>query len=397
MGEPYKRASDGRWVAAIEAGWTARGTRRRVTVSAATKRECLVKLRAKEREIARSGVGIEGQAAGVTVKAWSETWLAMHVRDVRPTSFSADRSQVKNWIVPTIGHRRLDRLSPGDIRSVRRAILDADLEPGTASRAHAVLKKMLADAYTEGHHVPANVLATKGLGTATKQGRNRGVIEAGHAALLLAEAARRDDGARWMVALLEGVRPSEALGLTWGAIDFDARTITVEWQLRRLPYNVPRDRTSGFRVPDGYEARHLYGATHLVRPKTDAGFRVIPMLEPVAQALERWRAVAPQSKYGLTFPSADGERGRDDKDDRAAWKALTDALEVRRGDGERYELYECRHTTASLLLAAGVDSATIVAVMGHASILSTQAYLHTDIERARAELTRATAHLLIGG
>lgn len=399
MGKPYQRASDGRWVAAIEAGWTAAGTRRRVTVSAATKRECLVKLREKERELAISGVGIEGSSAGMTVKAWSEAWLDARRRDVRPTSFTADRSQVKNWIVPTIGHKRLDRLSPSDVRAVRRAILDAGLEPGTASRAHAVLKKMLADAANEGRHVPQNVLRTKGIDTKAKRtSRGRDVIDAADAASLLAEAMRRDDGARWMVALLEGIRPGEALGLTWDAIDLDAGTITVEWQLRRLPYNVARDRSSGFRVPDGYEARRLHDAMHLVRPKTDSGFRVIPLLEPVAEALARWKAVAPASRHGLVFPGPDG-RSRDDKDDRAAWVALQDAAQVARvegSEGGRHDLYECRHTTATLLLAAGVDNATIVAIMGHASILSTRAYLHSDLERARAELTRATAHLLVG-
>lgn len=399
-GSLYYDAARERWIGSLEAGWTSRGTRRRLTVSAKTKRECAQKLRAKEREVAIAGIGAEGLATGATVKTWAEAWLDTRRREIRPTSFTADRSQVRTWIIPAIGHKRLDRLSPGDVRAVRRAVLDAGRAVSTAERAHAVLKKMLADAAAEGHAVPANVRDVKGIRSGPRRAtRSRDAIDAADAALLLAEAARRDDGARWMVALLEGIRPAEALGLTWAAIDFGAGKITVEWQLRRLPYNVARDRASGFRVPDGYEARRLHDAAHLVRPKTDHGFRVIPLLAPVADALKRWRAVAPPSPHGLVFPSVDGKQGRGDKDDRAAWVALQDAAQVAWSDGPdggRYDLYECRHTTATLLLAAGVDSATIVAVMGHASILSTKAYLHTDVERAREALTRATAHLLTG-
>lgn len=396
MGEPYQRKSDGLWVAAIEAGWTQRGTRRRITVSGRTKIECKQKLRAKERELLISGTPGEGVGAGVTVKTWSERWLTLHAREVRPAAYSADRSQVAHWIVPTIGHKRLAHLSPGDVRAVRRAVLDGGRAIGTAKRAHAVLMKMLRDAAAEGHAVPTNVLGVRARANDSRSAGRRDVIDAADAVRLLAAAEREPDGARWAFALLEGMRPAEVLGLTWSAVDLDARTVTIEWQLKRLPYKVARDRSSGFRVPDGYEARHLHDAVHLVRPKTDSGFRVIPLLEPVAAALETWRGLAPKSPHDLVFPDARG-LGRDDKADRAAWVTLQDVAQVARVDGtigSRYDLYECRHTTATLLLAGGVDSATIVAIMGHASILSTKAYLHSDVERARVELSRALAPLL---
>lgn len=396
MGEPYCRTGDGLWVATIEAGWTQRGTRRRLTVSARTERECKQKLRAKEREISRAGVPGENAAAATTVKSWSERWLPIHARNVRPAAYSADRSQVTHWIIPTIGHKRLMHLSPADVRAVRRAVLDAGLANSTATRAHAVLKKMLRDAAQEGYFVPANVLDTKG--QEQKGGEKaREVIDAADAASLLTTAAREPGGARWVLALLEGLRPAEALGLTWECVNLEESTLSVEWQLKRLPYNVARDRSSGFRAPDGYAARRLHGAMHLVRPKTSSGIRRIPLVPAAVEALAKWRAVAPDSPHGLVFPG-DGGRGRDDKADRAAWVALQDAAQVARVErtlGGRYDLYECRHTTATLLLAAGADNATIVAIMGHASILSTHAYLHTDMARAREVLIRATSHLLI--
>jgi len=49
-------------------------------------------------------------------------------------------------------------------------------------------------------------------------------------------------------------------------------------------------------------------------------------------------------------------------------------------------LYEARHTAATLLLANGIDETTIKAILGHSTVLSTQAYLHADESRARAAL-----------
>ena len=63
------------------------------------------------------------------------------------------------------------------------------------------------------------------------------------------------------------------------------------------------------------------------------------------------------------------------------------------GQTRRPLLYEARHTAATLLLASGIDETTIKAVLGHSSVLSTQAYLHTDRTRTRAALV-ASAEML---
>lgn len=86
-----------------------------------------------------------------TVKAWCDDWLPVHADAVRPTAYATDASAVRLWIVPTIGHRRLAMLTPGDVRAVTSAILAAGRTPATAQRAHIVLKKLLRDAEGEGY------------------------------------------------------------------------------------------------------------------------------------------------------------------------------------------------------------------------------------------------------
>lgn len=182
-------------------------------------------------------------------------------------------------------------------------------------------------------------------------------------------------------------------------VDLEAATMTLAWQLKALPYVERRNPTSGFRVPRGFESRHLMGAYHLVRPKTRAGIRVVPIVPWLADALAVWKTNAPSSPFNLVWPRNDGSP-RSAEFDRAQWYEIVDragvAVPLKGGDTRRPLLYEARHTAATLLLAGGVDDTTIKAVLGHSSVLSTQAYLHTDRTRTRAALAASAEMVGLG-
>jgi site-specific recombinase XerD len=57
-------------------------------------------------------------------------------------------------------------------------------------------------------------------------------------------------------------------------------------------------------------------------------------------------------------------------------------------------VHEARHTTATFLLAAGVDPGVVTMIMGHSSIATTRGYQHVDLAQARLGLGRAMAGLL---
>ncbi|MDR2722960.1 MAG: site-specific integrase [Cellulomonadaceae bacterium] len=377
----------------IEAGYTASGSRRRISVTAKTEAECKRRLRDKQRKIDREGLPSSASADRVTVKAWVDVWLPQRERVVRPKTFATDASTLARWIVPTIGHKRLATLSPADRRAVMTAMEDGGLELSSLTRCHMLIGKMLTDAVAEGYSVPQRVREVPSPGM---NAPDRDALAFDDALAILAVASKRPDASRWVAAMLQGVRPAEARGLPWDMVNFEADEITLAWQLQALPYKVKRDPSSGFRVPRGYEARQVDGALHLVRPKTRSGWRVVPMVPWMRTSLLAWREIAPESPYGLVWPQADG-RPRRDGDDRAAWHAITDAAHVAVTEpnpvaggpeviGRRPDLYEARHTAATLLRAAKVDDATITAILGHATILSTKAYLHTDHTRKRRAL-----------
>lgn len=387
-GTVYRR-KDGKWVAALEAGWTTRGTRRRLVRTATTEKNALVKLRDMEREIAQTGVPAETTTRRESVKDWFTQWLDHTQTSLAPSSWATNRSAITQWITPTIGHVKLSDLGAQHVRTVVKAILDAGRAPSTAARTHSVLIKGLSAALQEGHrvapavfHVPAPTVGDAG----------RDAIPLDDALAILAAGLDTPLAARWVAALLQALRPAEARGLTWAAVDIEAGTMDISWQLKPLPYLVKGDRASGFRVPTGYDAVHLENAYHLVRPKTRAGRRVIPIVPWMKAALVDLaaRQTGP-NPHGLLWPAGDGTP-MSDKQDLTAWRALCAKAKV-----GPYDLYAARHTAATLLRRAGVDDETIIAIMGHASILSTKAYLHTDTDRARAALEKVAATLQLEG
>lgn len=403
----YQRA-DGYWVGTIEAGWDSRGKRRRLYVTGKTKKICAQRLRDREREIARQGIPAEGARRGETVKAYAEQWLKVRETVARPGTFVADRSAVTQWIVPTIGNVKLEQVSAAHVRSVTDAVLKAGRKESTATRAHAVTIMVLKAAQQEGRTIPPGALTVTGPG---KNESDREAIPLEHAREILTAAHDLPMFSRWLFAFTEAPRPAEALGFTWDCLDLDAGVADLSWQLKPLSYRKPRDPDSGFRIPRGYEVRRLTGRFHLVRPKTSAGKRRVPLIGPVVTALEEWRTVVPTSPYGLVWPAPDGTP-MDDKDDRQAWKDLCDTAQVASTapwhvqrdretistvQGRRYDLYEARHTTASLLRASGVSDDVITMIMGHASILSSEAYIHISTSSAREALAKATSGLLLEG
>lgn len=386
--------SRGQWVAAVAAGWTERGTRRRLTLKAGTEKDVRARLAEAQRRIATEG--IVTSFASITVKRWADQWLTQRQRVVRPGTYVSDRSAVDRWIVPTLGHLRLDVLTPADIRKVVSAQENASLALPTMQRTHAVLGKILTDAVAEGYQVSQRARETVGPGTGPS---SRQALSIDDAMRILDVVAERADASRWVAALVEGLRPAEALGLTWDMVDLDAATMTLAWQLKALPYMERRSPASGFRVPRGFESRHLVGAYHLVRPKTRAGIRVVPMVPWLADALADWRRSAPSSPFNLVWSRDDGSP-RSAEFDRAQWYEIVGqaGVTVALPDGatRRPLLYEARHTAATLLLANGVDETTIKAVLGHSSVLSTQAYLHTDHTRTRSALAASAEKVGLG-
>jgi hypothetical protein len=393
-GEPTKvrpkHKCNGLWIGAISVdGWTETGSRRRIPLAAKTEAGVRKKLRDKLLQIERDGVPSASASARTTVKDWAEQWLDITTHKLRPKSYATDASAVRKWIIPTIGHKRLAQLTPGDRRAVANKQRDAGRKSSTALRTDTTLVSMLQAAMIEGHHIPANVFL---VARPTINANDRQAMETDEAIAVLGVAAGLPHASRWVAALLEALRQGEALGLTWPCVKPGGLPVMdISWQLQSLPYIDRRNKALGFRVPDGYESRHLEGALHLTRPKTSAGQRIIPLVPWMDSALEAWREVAPHSPHGLVWPATDG-RPADAKQDLEEWYALQDAAgHIHHPSGRFYYGHETRHTTISLLKELGVDDAVIAQIVGQSKLV--ESYVHLPQRMTLAALNKLADRL----
>ena len=274
-GGVYQRKSDGRWIGTIEAGYTAKGTRRRIPVTAKTEAECKKKLRDRIKDL-DSGV-VTTVSPRTSVKAWSEIWLSRTEHNLRPKSCAANASAVRQWVWPTFGHKRIGEVTPADIDAMTDAMRDRGkipLKTSSMNRNQTIVNQMFKAAVVEGHRVHPGILLAKKTGITRS---DRTAMQLSQAMAVLQEIEHEPDPSRWVGSILNGVRQGERLGLTRSCIDFDEHELDISWQLQELPYKDNTNKHLGFRLPDNFECRHLEGRFHLTRPKTESGERRIPM------------------------------------------------------------------------------------------------------------------------
>lgn len=393
--------ADGLYIGRVYTGrWTPKGERERLVRSGKSRAVVEAKLRKLVRQIAEEGAPAAG-GARATVKTWADEWLPRHEKKVRPDTFTTDRGAVRKWIIPTIGHRRLADLTPGDMRAITEAVTKPDpprypkgRSPTTALHAHKTLVTMLKAAKVEGHKVDDRLFYVD---KPSKAINDRTAMSVDELLLVLDVISRREDRSRWLAAILTGGRQGETLGLTWSCVDLEKNTIDVSWQLQPIPYAVKRDPSSGFRVPDRWEARHLVGALHLTRPKTSSGFRLIPVVrwlrEALTEARDRWTPNPWDLVWVDTVKGGQTRPIRDDAD-RARWHEIQAEAGVAHPSGRPYHVHETRHSVVSMLLADGVDRSVIEAIVGQATLV--EAYVHVNTDAAAAALDRMQARLQLG-
>lgn len=391
---------NGKWRAVVAADYTPQGTRRRLTAVKDTKTEAQAAMKQLLRRVAAGDTQPAGQT---TVKSYADEWLPVQRRTLRPDTVLGYRTSLTKWIIPAIGRRKLTDLRPADVRAVTDAVRKAGLASTTAIYHQVVLTKMLRDALIEGHDIHASLLAMR---RPPKARNDRTAMTVEQAMAVLKIAADEPDGSMWATAFLQGLRQGERLGLTWECVDLSRGEVDVSWQLQAIPYAHGCETPCGRKrpgscpqryldVPDGYEFRQLYGALCLVRPKTQSGERVIPLVPWIASALRDWREIAPASPYDLVWPRPDG-KPRIGPDDLAAFKEIQDRAGVSHPNGRHYVVHEIRHTTATMLMSLGVDESVRTAILGHASIEVTRGYQHASQDLARAALEGAARKLGLG-
>jgi integrase len=126
---------------------------------------------------------------------------------------------------------RLDRLRPEHLDQLYTALLDEGHSPASVLRHQRILSRALTVAVQRGH-VARNVAALVDP-PAQRQSDLATALDLDEARAVLKAASVRNS-ARWTVALVLGLRQSEALALQWKDIDLLANTLTVRRSIHRV-------------------------------------------------------------------------------------------------------------------------------------------------------------------
>lgn len=162
-----------------------------------------------------------------------------------------------------------------------------------------------------------------------------------------------------VTAIMTGLRMGELRSLTWTNVD--------------LEVGILRVRKS--------QARRVAGA-----PKTEAGFRNVPLNGLVLEELRRQREVIPDF-CELVFPNQHlGAFDQGNIRTRVLHRALDHA------GLRRVKFHSLRHAAASLLIHAGVGDKAVQTIMGHSSIQVTKdIYGHLFADAEREAMTKMDA------
>jgi integrase len=235
-GSIYRRASDGRWIAALIMADGRRVVRRASSrKDAAAKLELLLKARA------------EGQAlpADRSTAAFLNEWLAVVKHAVAAGTFERYEQYIRVHAIPTLGRIRLGRLTPQHFQRLYQDKLAAGLSPTTVSHLHTVLHGAFGEAVRWGL-LPRNVVSLARPPRKTHVEVVALTVEQARA--LLAAAAGNRFAALFELAVKTGMRRGELLALRWEDVDLDKSMLQVRGTLRRtregLTFGVPKTAAS---------------------------------------------------------------------------------------------------------------------------------------------------------
>lgn len=385
-GSIYKRSSDGLWCTSIELPPGLDGKRRRKTVCRKDKAFVVKTMREAQAQLAKHG---DLATSSVTLEKWMTHWLdEIAPATIRPKTLAGYRTVVNGYIIPLLGAKRLEKLTAQDVRKLHMTMQATPKDPALRGAKEVPAGTvMLSSTYT--------LLAHNALSVALKVALREGKISANPCEMvdrprkrvaeqkaldlnqaikllqyLAIESDAGDDQARmnaalWATYLLTGARRGEILGLE---ADRVTDHLDLSWQLQRI--------TDISKAPADWEYRELGGTLYLSRPKSNAGWRVVPLVEPLRSILTL--QIGDQGE-GLIFT----RNGRPWDPDGAtkAWAAVL----AEAGLPGDVVLHGSRHTTVDLLYEAGVPEAVIQEIVGHSSRAVTRGY------RSRGNTKQLTA------
>ena len=317
------------------------------------------KLELKPNLLSKSLLPVARMQFGEYLNSWLED---EHKHTIAHSTYKRYFALAKFHINPVLGEIELQKLSSNDITRMLAVMREAAQSPRSQQQARALLSVALRDAEYKGYILVNPVTRVR-----NPQGK-RIVISP----LTIEEVKRLLNtysstylGGRLHIALICGLRQGEALGLTWDAVDLEARTIKVSRQVQVV---------NGVQVFTDLKTEKSSRLIALTEETTVALRGHLSLIEQIKQ-----RAEASWIENNLVFPDGFGNF-RSPKTDYAEWKKALKLCGI-----ATKRLHDARHTAATLMYSQGVGIETISRALGHStSAITSKLYVHNSVEPQKA-------------
>ena len=313
----------------------------------------------------------------MTVDDWFNFWIENIVGDLAPNTRRNYRERYNRNMKAILGRLKLSDVRPMHCKAVLTR-MDQDYAGSTIRQTYIAMGTMFRSALMNGliaKHPMDGVRYTKPVRAVS----DIKFLTIEEQEKFLEVAKRSHNYFQYALMLETGLRTGEMIGLTWDAIDWKKRTLTVNKTL---------------------EYRHKQGYWRAGPPKTQQSYRTIPLTSKAYAILEMVAASVGERKESETLSQTleyidrrtgqtstlvmrdlvfinfrTGEPAKNSSYDTHLYK-LCDEAGIK-----RFSMHVLRHTYATRAIERGMQPKVLQKLLGHASIQTTMdRYVHVTDE-----------------